>query len=51
MFVTKELLKLLKGLAPFRVMSLNDGSGNVTMISHILGGAQTLAYILYRGTL
>ncbi len=46
MFVTKELIKLLKGLAdiaPVRVMSLNDGSGNVTMIPHILGGVITLA--------
>lgn len=42
-FVTKELLKRLKGLAPLRVMSLNDGSGNVTMIPFILGGAITLA--------
>jgi len=42
-FVTKELIKLLKGLAPVRVMSLNDGSGNVTMIPHILGGVITLA--------
>ncbi len=42
-FVFKELLKILKGLAPVRVMSLNDGSGNTTMIPFILGGAIRLA--------
>ena len=38
-FVTKELLKALKGLASVRVMALNDGSGHVTLLPFILGGA------------
>lgn len=42
-FVTKELLKALRGLAPVRVMALNDGSGNVTMVPFVLGGAIRLA--------
>lgn len=42
-FVTKVLLKSLKGLAPVRVMALNDGSGHVTLLPFILGGAIRLA--------
>jgi hypothetical protein len=37
-FTSIALLKTLKGRTPHRTTSLNDGSGNVTMIPFILGG-------------
>jgi hypothetical protein len=42
-FINKDLLKSLQGKAAVRVMVLNDGSGNVTMIPFVLGGALRLA--------
>ena len=42
-FVSKGLLKLLKGRTPVRSLCLNDGSGNVTMIPFILGGGIHMA--------
>ncbi len=43
MFVSKELLKLLEGRASVRQMALNDGSGNVSIISFLLGDNTKLA--------
>ena len=42
-FTSKDLLKLLAGRSSVRTLAMNDGSGNVTVIPHILGGGILLA--------